>query len=120
MPNQPAIEVESVTRTLMLDRRYEIGVLKAIGYTRGHLLATLAVEYGLVAVIATGAALAGVRVMLWGLGQANNLAARLLVLAPGTAALIALTGVGLILLTVLAMTWGPTRVSPAIVLNDRE
>jgi hypothetical protein len=73
-----------------------------------------------VAVIATGAALAAVQLMLWVLGLLNDLAAGLLVLEPGTAALIALTGIGLILLTVLVTTWAPTRVSSAIVLNDRE
>ncbi len=104
----------------MLDRRYEIGVLKAVGYTRGHLITTLLVEYGLVAVIATGAALAAVQLTLWVLGALNEVAGSLLLLEPATAGLIALIGVGLILLTVLLATWGPTRVSPVIVLNDRE
>jgi hypothetical protein len=54
------------------------------------------------------------------LSRYNDLAGSLLVLEPGSAALIAVTGVGLILLTVVAATWQPTRVSPAVVLNDRE
>jgi len=103
-----------------LDRRYEIGVLKAVGYTRAHLLAALCLEYGLVAAIATGTALVAVQIMLWILGLANELAAGLLVLQPGAAALIALLGVGLILLTVVLATWRPTGASPALVLNDRE
>jgi predicted lysophospholipase L1 biosynthesis ABC-type transport system permease subunit len=115
-----ALLVANTVSLAMLERRYEIGVLKAIGYTRGHLLASLSLEYGLVAAIATGAALVGVRGMLWVMGRANPLAGRLLVLSPDMAALVGLAGVGLILLTVALATWGPTGVSPAIVLNDRE
>ena len=35
----------------MLDRRFEIGVLKALGYSRGQVLFTQVVEYTLMAVI---------------------------------------------------------------------
>ena len=77
-----ALLVANTVSLAMLDRRFEIGVLKAIGYTRAHLLAALSVEYGLVAAIATGAALVGVRLMLWVLGRANPLSARILVLTP--------------------------------------
>lgn len=115
-----ALLVANAVSLAMLDRRYELGVLKAVGYTRRQLLTTLTLEYSLVAVIATAAALAGVQVLLWVLGRLNDLAGSLLVLAPASAALIAVTGIGLILLTVVAATWGPTGVSPAIVLNDRE
>jgi hypothetical protein len=34
-------------------------------------------------------------------------------------ALIAVCGVGLTLLVVFAVTWNPTRVSPAVILNER-
>jgi hypothetical protein len=37
-----------------------------------------------------------------------------------TALAIGLVGVGLALLAVLGVTWRPTGVSPAVVLNDRE
>ena len=103
----------------MLDRRYEIGILKAVGYSRQHLLATLAVEYSLVALLACAAGLAAVRIFLWVVSLANSMASSLLVLTPGAAGLIGLCGVGLTLLTVLGVTWGPTRVSPMVVLNER-
>ncbi len=104
----------------MLDRRYEIGVLKAVGYTRAHVLAALAAEYVLMAAVATGAGLLTVQIALWIMGLANPLAASLLVMEPGGAAAIGATGVALTLLTVLGATWQPTAVSPAVVLNDRE
>jgi hypothetical protein len=42
------------------------------------------------------------------------------VLRPSAAGLIALTAVGLILVTVLRAAWRPAGASPTIVLNDRE
>ncbi|NMB90716.1 MAG: FtsX-like permease family protein [Chloroflexi bacterium] len=104
----------------MLDRRYEIGVLKAMGYTRRHVLTTLVVEYTLVGLIASAAGLAVIQILLWGVARANALAGGILQLSPAAAVFIGLAGVGLTLLTVLGVTWGPTHVSPAVVLNDRE
>jgi putative ABC transport system permease protein len=49
----------------MLDRRYEIGVLKAVGYSRGQILFSLVIEYTLLAVVASAAGMAAVRVFLW-------------------------------------------------------
>ena len=103
----------------MFDRRFEIGVLKTMGYNRGHILTTLMVEYSLVALIATAAGLAAVAIFLWIVAQTNPLAGSLLVMPASSAALIGLAYVGLTLLTVLFVTWGPTQVPPLVVLNDR-
>jgi len=103
----------------MLDRRYEIGVLKSMGYARRHVLFTLVVEYSLVALIASAAGLGAVQLFLWILGLANPLAAGLIVLRPVSAALILLTGTGLTLLAALGVAWRPTQVSPILILNDR-
>ncbi len=103
----------------MLDRQYEIGVLKAVGYTRGQVLATLAVEYGLMASIASGAALVAVQVFLWVVGSMNPLAGQLLQLDLGAGLVILATGVGLTLLTVVGGTWRATGVSAVVLLNER-
>jgi putative ABC transport system permease protein len=103
----------------MLDRRYEIGVLKAVGYARRQVLFTLVVEYSLVALIATGAGLLVVQIFLTVIAMMNDLAGSLLVMSPIAAGAILLSGVVLTLLTVLAVTWRPVQVSPVIVLNDR-
>jgi putative ABC transport system permease protein len=103
----------------MLDRRYEIGVLKAVGYSRHHLLVALGVEYGLVALIATTAGLAAVQVFFMVLSLLNQLAGSLLFLSPQAALWIVLLGLGLPLLAMLAVAWGPTRASPTVVLNER-
>jgi putative ABC transport system permease protein len=103
----------------MLDRRYEIGVLKTVGYTRRQILTIFAVEYGIVGLLATLAGVLIVQGLLAGAALAAQLAVTFLLLAPASLALIGLCGVGLTLLTVLAVTWNPTRVSPVIVLNER-
>lgn len=103
----------------MLDRRYEIGVLKVVGYSPGQVLAALALEYGLAASIAVAIALLAVRVFLWALAAVNELAGALLFMPLPLAALIGLSAVGLVLLTVVSVSWGPSRVPPVVILNDR-
>lgn len=103
----------------MLDRRYEIGVLKAVGYSRLHILTSLTVEYSLVALIAAAAALAAVQIFLLVLGMLNGLAGSLLVLTPQAVLSIGLCGLGLPLITVLGVTWKPTQAPPVVLLNER-
>jgi putative ABC transport system permease protein len=103
----------------MLDRRYEIGVFKAIGFSRKQVLATLVVEYVLVAVIATAAGLGIVTGFFWVLGYLDKLLAGLFRMTPLLAAEIAGFSIGITLLIVLLVTWHPASVSPSIVLNDR-
>jgi putative ABC transport system permease protein len=103
----------------MLDRRYEIGILKTLGYTRRHILVTLGVEYSMIALIASAAALLVVRGFLFVVGLNNPLAASVLQLSLPLAAIILICGAGLIWMTVLAVTWRPTQVSPGFVLNER-
>lgn len=104
----------------MLDRRYEIGVLKSIGYARWQILQTLVVEYGLVALIACGAGLLSMEIALLVGSLLNALAGSLLVMTLPDAGLILLGSVGLTLLVVFGVTWRPMQASPVVVLNDRE
>ncbi|MBA4384571.1 MAG: hypothetical protein C0410_07525 [Anaerolinea sp.] len=104
----------------MLDRRFEIGVLKSIGYSRWQVLISQVVEYTLMSVVVTFTAL----LLIWGMlalaGMFNDFLGSMLMLKPGTAGLIALTGIGFTALTVLWATWKPCNISPVFVLNDRE
>lgn len=103
----------------MLDRQYEIGVLKTLGYTRRDMWFTLAVEYGIVALIASAAGLAVVEVALTVLALANGVAASLLSMNWGQVGIILAVAVLLTLGTVLAVTWQPMRRSAVFILNDR-
>ncbi|NMB89242.1 MAG: FtsX-like permease family protein, partial [Chloroflexi bacterium] len=103
----------------MLDRRYEIGILKAMGYTRRHILSTFAMEYGLASLLATATGVLIIQGLLAVLAAANHAPASTLLLTLPSLALAAFSSVGLTLLTVLGMAWNPTRVSPTLVLNER-
>jgi putative ABC transport system permease protein len=103
----------------MLDRRYEIGILKTVGYSRRQILSIFAVEYGLVGLLATGTGVLFIQGLLVVLAIAQHLAAYILLLSIPALALIAFCGVGLTLLTVFGVTWEPTRVSPVVILNER-
>jgi hypothetical protein len=83
-------------------------------------LASLMIEYSLVAIIATATGLAGVQILLWIITQTNPAAQGLLVMPALTTAQIAVLGVGLVLATLLAVAWGPTQVSPVMILSDHE
>ncbi len=103
----------------MLDRRYEIGILKTVGYSRRQILSIFAVEYGLVGLLATGAGVLVIQTLLGLMSIANHMTAAFLQLNPLSIAWIAFCGIGLTLLIVLGVTWNPTRVSPVVVLNER-
>jgi putative ABC transport system permease protein len=104
----------------ILDRRYEIGVLKAMGYASRHVLGTLMVEYGLIGLVAAGAGLLLVKGFLWLATLNNPLAGSLLALSPEMAAAIGMATLALTLFTVLVVAWKSTRVSPLVVLNERD
>ena len=103
----------------MLDRRYETGILKTVGYARRQILSIFMVEYGLVGLLATSTGVLLVQALLVVLAVANHLPASVLLLNVRSLALIALCGIGLTLLTVFGVTWDPIRDSPVVVLNER-
>ena len=102
----------------MLDRRYEVGILKAMGYSRAQVLALFALEYGLVSLLATVAGVLLVQGLLALLAVANHVPMTVLLLNFQSLAIIAFCGVGLTLLTVVGVAWDPTRVSPSVVLSE--
>lgn len=99
----------------MLERRREIGILKATGYTSRSVLSQVLLENGIVGGIGavTGmAAVSGATALLGGLALKTSLA----VSTPTVLVIIA----GVILLSVIVaalVAWGPTRVRPLEVLR---
>jgi ABC-type antimicrobial peptide transport system permease subunit len=85
----------------VINRRYDIGIFKAIGYARHQLLAMFAVEYGLVSLIATGVALLIVQGLLTLLALAEHLDATVLLMNTPSLAIAASCGIGLSLATVI-------------------
>jgi putative ABC transport system permease protein len=102
----------------MLDRRYEIGILKTLGYTRRQVLSIFAIEYGLAGLLAAVTGVLLIQGLLALLAIGNHQPALILLLNLPNIILVAFCGVGLTLLTVLGVTWKPTQVTPVMVLND--
>ena len=102
----------------MLDRRYEIGILKTVGYSPRQVLLIFSLEYGLVALLATGAGVLVIEGLLALLALLAHLPVGLLLLASPALLLIALFGVGLTLLAVFGVAWDSIRLSPVVILNE--
>jgi len=99
----------------MLERRREIGVLKAVGHSSRSVLAQVLVENGVVASIGAVAGMAAVTLAAYLLG-------RFLLqtdLAVGTPIVVAVVAgiVALVTTTATLVAWGPTRVRPLEVLR---
>lgn len=111
--------VANVVSLAMIRRRYEIGVMKAVGYTRGNILTTLALEYGIIALIASAAGLLAVQITLLVLVMTQSPSmASALIMKPITVVIILAVGVGLTMITALATAWRPTQVRPISILNE--
>lgn len=111
--------VANVVSLAMIERRYEVGVMKAVGYTRRHVLTVIGLEYGLIGLVAGLLGAVGVQVMVTLISAVEAAAQGVLIMNPLTALLIIGLGVGLTVITALASAWGPTQVRPLVVLGDR-
>lgn len=109
----------NVVSLAMIERRYEVGVMKAVGYTRRHVLTVIGLEYGLIGLVAGLLGAVGVQIMVTLISAVEAEAQGVLIMNPLTALLIIGLGVGLTVVTALASAWGPTQVRPLMVLGDR-
>lgn len=114
-----AVLIANAVSLAMIKRRYEIGVMKAMGYTRSQVMRTILFEYGLIAGIASLMGLAGVQVFIYGLGFIQEQTADLLLLNPALGFLIVGLSVGLTLLAALVAAWGATSARPLVILNEQ-
>jgi len=114
-----AVLIANAVSLAMIERRYEIGVMKAMGYTRSQVLRTILFEYGLIAGIAGLLGLFGVLAFIYVLSFIQAQSADLLLLSPGLGLLILGLSVGLTLLAALAAAWGPSSTRPLVALNEQ-
>jgi len=96
----------------MLDRRYEIGILRVVGYTPGQILSVFALEYGLASVLGAGAGICVVEASLALMALVTGAGASLILLPLPFLALIGLGSTGLTLLIVSAIAWKPANAWP--------
>jgi Predicted ABC-type transport system involved in lysophospholipase L1 biosynthesis, permease component len=104
----------------MLERRYEIGVFKSLGYSRGQVLFTQVLEYSLMSVVVAGVGLLFIWVLLMVAKLLAGSMGSMLTLQPITAAAVLLLTVGLTAGVTITSCWNPTKVSPILTFNDRE
>jgi putative ABC transport system permease protein len=102
----------------MLERRYEMGVMKAVGYSQGHVLLIIAYEYSLIALICSLLAVLAVEITIAIIGVLNGFVALYLFMKPQTAVIIVVLGIALSLITALMSSYQPSKVKPSIILKS--
>jgi putative ABC transport system permease protein len=100
----------------LVERKREVGILKAIGYTRRHVLTTILIENAILGALAGAAGVAAVRLVA-ALTNQRFLQARMQVGAANALGLLVFT-ISLALLTAALVAWGPTRLRPLSVLRQ--
>jgi putative ABC transport system permease protein len=100
----------------MLERRREMGIFKAIGYSSARILTGIAVEYALLGLVA---GVAGMGAVALAFGIINRLRpAAKLVLAPAQAPAMIAVAIVIAFASALAVAWRPTHARPLEVLRQ--
>ncbi|MDQ6695111.1 MAG: FtsX-like permease family protein [Chloroflexota bacterium] len=111
-----AILIANAVGLAMVERRREMGILKAVGFTSNRVLSTLLAENALMGLIAGVLGMAGVALaMLW---INNAVPQALLSFDPVLAVEMVGIAVALALLSAVAVAWRPTHVRPLDVLRN--
>jgi putative ABC transport system permease protein len=100
----------------LVERKRELGILKAIGYARKHVLATILIENAILGALAGATGVAAVQVVA-AITNRRFFQARMHVGAPATFALLGFT-IALALFTAAVVAWRPTRLRPLAVLRQ--
>lgn len=100
----------------MVERRRELGVLMAVGYTSRRVLRTILLENGALGLVAGVAGIVAVRIVI----AILNAREAAIGMAFGTGAALALLAVSILLAMAAAgaVAWGPVHVRPLEVLRD--
>ena len=109
----------NVVSLAMIERRYEIGVMKTVGYTQRHILIVIGAEYGLIGLVASLTGIIAVQAMVMLLTIFYIAAEGVLVMNPITAILIVILGIIITVITAIVSAWKPTQVQPIAILNDK-
>jgi putative ABC transport system permease protein len=111
-----AILIANAVGLAMVERRREIGILKAVGFTANRVLGTLLIENGLLGFFAGAAGMAAVGLATVWLNNAQPAAK--LSLDPWLVAGMTAVSVSLALLSTLLVAWQPSHVRPLEVLRN--
>src|SRR5690606_21720395 len=108
--------VANAVTLAMLNRRQEMGVLQALGYSRRQILQAILLEYGLMAAVTSGVTVVAVYLFFWLLPLLEPTIEGLFSLNGGMALALFALGIGLTAVAALASAWQPTKVSPHTLL----
>ncbi len=111
--------IANVVSLSMIERRFEIGVMKSVGYTQRHIFVLLALEYGLIGFIASLMGILGVETVITLITLIQSAAKGILILNPITGLLILIFGIVLTLVTALVSAWKPAHIRPLLILNEQ-
>lgn len=111
-----AVLVANAVGLALIERRREIGMLKAVGYARRHLMLTLLVEYGLLGLLGAAAGLAGTQAAI--LVTRYRFPNEALYLGASDAAALLLASIVLTTTIAALLSWRPIRSSPMAILRS--
>ncbi len=111
-----AVLIANAVGLAMIERRREIGVMKAVGYTSHHVLTTLALEHAQLGLLAGLLGTAAVAAVCYVLRLVRPDIVLTLDLPAGLAVI--LVCVVLAVASVVSVAWRPTHVAPLAVLRD--
>jgi putative ABC transport system permease protein len=111
-----AVLIANTVGLALVERRRELGILKAVGYNSGQVLRTILLEHSVLGVIS---GVAGIMSVWLAIALANRQEIGLeLALGPLPALAIVAVAVGLAGSSALVVAWRPTHVRPLAVLRD--
>jgi len=110
-----AVLIANSVGLAMVERRYEMAILKTVGYSQGQVLRTILLEHAILGLLAGIAGLGGV-VLAVALINTQDIRPELVFDLPPALAVM-LVGVVIALGSAAAVAWQPTRARPLTVLR---
>jgi putative ABC transport system permease protein len=111
-----AVLIANSVALAMLERRREMGIFKAIGYSSGRILAGIGLEYSLLGLLAGCAGMGAVAVAIQVINRLRPNAN--LALEPAQVPGMIVLATGIALASALVVAWRPTHVRPLEVLRQ--
>jgi putative ABC transport system permease protein len=111
-----AVLIANAVGLAMVERRREVGILKAVGFGSGDVLRTLLLEHGMLGLLAGVAGTTGVALAVTVLNALEPRAGLSFQLLPALG--ITLAAIAIALMSTALVAWQPTRVRPLTVLRD--
>jgi putative ABC transport system permease protein len=110
-----AVLIANAAGLTVIERRREIGVFKAVGYTSGHVLRVLLSEYGFLGIVSGGLGIIGAVIAIIVINV--SVLGGILVIEPLILVGMLLFSVSISLVSAGVVAWQPTRVRPLDVLR---